>query len=420
MATSKSLDLINNQLKDEGKKFKLVVYRNKYQIRGTFKFSNGKKKRAYISLDLAAEEGSLREAKKRCDMISYRYEDVGFIPDVLPFEKVVAVSSGTNQIKVKDAKELFIEDWWNKRSIYEWWLDPDYEKEQNGSNRGKYKNKNESWFKPPTVQMLKDLRSWRGITPYINHLDSIEDSYLTVGALYQIAKSSYAVNTRGRREIVIRFQRLIKLCKQQNFDIGGDSFDLEDLKGKYKPKTKSNFTEEDLYKIILVLREKMPRWKWCWGALYVWGCRPSEVFNLVPNTGEAYGTANVLGLKEEGEGFEERTSLGDPEKLIKEFDLLNIDRPYEFNSSDKSYDPVKSKEFTDSWGKALRRVINNNDDLPKFLLYDIRHAYARRLIKKNIPTATCALSMGHDERIFKETYLKAINKKDMTDIQKLL
>ena len=90
------------------------------------------------------------------------------------------------------------------------------------------------------------------------------------------------------------------------------------------------------------------------------------------------------------------------------------------SSSDKSYDPVKSKEFTDSWGKALRRVINNNDDLPKFLLYDIRHAYARRLIKKNIPTATCALSMGHDERIFKETYLKAINKKDMTDIQKLL
>ena len=37
-----------------------------------------------------------------------------------------------------------------------------------------------------------------------------------------------------------------------------------------------------------------------------------------------------------------------------------------------------------------------------------------------LPTATCAFSMGHDERIFKETYLKAINKKDMSDIHELL
>ena len=89
-----TLDLINNQLKDEGKKFTLVAYRNKYQIRGTFRFSNGKKKRAYISLDVPAEELSLREAKKRCDMIFYRYEDLGFIPDVLPFEKVVEPKEG--------------------------------------------------------------------------------------------------------------------------------------------------------------------------------------------------------------------------------------------------------------------------------------------------------------------------------------
>ena len=137
-----TLDLINNQLKDEGKKFKLVVYRNKYQIRGTFRFSNGKKKRAYISLDVPAEEVSLREAKKRCDMIFYRYEDLGFIPDVLPFEKVVIDSGASNQILIKDAKELFIKDWWRKRSNYGWWLDPEYEKEKGGSDRGKYINRN--------------------------------------------------------------------------------------------------------------------------------------------------------------------------------------------------------------------------------------------------------------------------------------
>ena len=67
---------------------------------------------------------------------------------------------------------------------------------------------------------------------------------------------------------------------------------------------------------------------------------------------------------------------------------------------------------------ALIKKEDNN--FPKFTLYAIRHAYARRLIKRNIPDSTCALSMGNDVRIFKETYLRAMNKRDMTEIQKNL
>ena len=421
-----SLDLINNQLKDEGKKFTLVAYRNKYQIRGTFRFSNGKKKRAYISLDVPAEEVSLREAKKRADMIFYRYEDLGFIPDVLPFEKVVIDSGASNQILVKDAKELFIKDWWRKRSDYGWWLDPEYEKEKGGPDRGKYINRNKAGFKPPTTKMLSDLRSWRGITPYINHLDQISSNktYLTVGALYQIAKSTYAIDTKGRREIVMHFTKIIKLCKQANFDIGGDVIDLEDIKGNYRPKKRANITDEELIELVKEFRKRYPHWAWCTGAMLVWGCRVSETFNLTPNTGEAFGTANIYGLKEEGaEVFEDRTALGKPEELIKEFDLLNIDRPYYYNSSDQPYNPIKSKEFTDSWGKAFRRFLNQNaisgtTKFTKIKLYDIRHSYARRLIKLKLPTATAAKSMGNSEAIFTETYLKAMDKRDMAYIQK--
>ena len=78
--------------------------------------------------------------------------------------------------------------------------------------------------------MLSDLRSWRGITPYINHLDQItsDKTYLTVGALYQIAKSTYAIDTKGRREIVLHFTKIIKLCKSISFDVGGDVIDLEE------------------------------------------------------------------------------------------------------------------------------------------------------------------------------------------------
>ena len=158
--------------------------------------------------------------------------------------------------------------------------------------------------------------------------------------------------------------------------------------------------------------------------MLVWGCRVSETFNLTPNTGEAFGTANIYGLKEEGaEVFEDRTALGKPEELIKEFDLLNIDRPYYYNSSDQPYNPIKSKEFTDSWGKKFARVIkdlqtSSTTKFPKITLYDIRHAYARRLIKLNINTSSAADSMGNSEAIFTKTYLKAMNKRDMAYIQK--
>ena len=104
-----NLELLNQQIKDEGKKFSLVVYRDKFQLRGTFRFQNGIKKRAYINLDVPAEESNIREAKKRLDQIQYSIEDFGCVPDRLPFEKVVEPSKQSKQITCKEAKELYID-----------------------------------------------------------------------------------------------------------------------------------------------------------------------------------------------------------------------------------------------------------------------------------------------------------------------
>lgn len=415
-----NLDLLNKQIKEEGKKFTLVVYRDKFQLRGTFRFQNGIKKRAYINLDVPAEEIGIREAKKRLDMIQYSIEDFGYVPDRLPFEKVIT-SSQENLILVKDAKQLFIDDWWRNRTEHNWWK----LKDENGNVIPKQPNSLSKEQKlivkgkvsKASIEELKDKRSWEGIMPYINKLDQIENAPLTVGALYQIAKS-YPANSRGRKEIIIRFKTVIKLCKKNKFDIGGDSDDLDELKGKYTPKKKPNLTDDHLYRIIVDLREKMPKWSWAFGALYVWGCRPSEVFGLTPNKGEAFGTAHVYGLKEEQDGLEERTALGVPKHLIDEFNLLEIDRPCTFDNQYLKYDAIKAKQHTDSWAKALKRIVDKDDNLPKFTLYALRHAYARRLIKRNLPTATCAKSMGNDVRIFQDTYLEALDKRDISAIQK--
>ena len=70
-----------------------------------------------------------------------------------------------------------------------------------------------------------------------------------------------------------------------------------------------------------------------------------------------------------------------------------------------------------------RRFLNQNaisgtTKFTKIKLYDIRHSYARRLIKLNVPTATAAKCMGNGEGIFTDTYLKAMDKRDMAYIQK--
>ena len=407
-----NLEILNQQIKQEGKRFSLENHRGLFKIRGTFRFQNGIKKRSYINLDLTAEEINIREAKKRLDMIQYSIEDLGYVPDTLPFEKVIEISTESKQITCEEAKNLFIKNWWANRSDFEWWIV--YGKD----GRTRDKKLEQKRRKNATIQETKDKNSWNGIAPYINKLDQIANAPLSVGALYQIAKGYK--NARGRKEIVMRFQTIIKLCKKKGFDVGGNADDLDELKMKYVPKTKPNLSDDELIRYVIELREKLPKWKWCLGAMLVWGVRPSETFNLIPNTGEDLGTANVLGLKEEGEGFEERTALGCPKHLVEEFNLLDIDRPYTFNNLDLKYDALHAKNLTNAWAEDLREVIKKDDNFPKFTLYAIRHAYARRLLKRKLPTATCALSMGNDVRIFKETYLKAMNKRDMTEIQQSL
>lgn len=405
-----TLEKINNQLKDEGKKFTLVDHRGKFKLRGTFMFENGTKKRAYINLELVAEEGNTREAKKRADMIFYSMEDLGYVPNVLPHQKEV-IGTQSKQITVEEGIDLFIEDWWNNRSEYKWWEVYG----EDGKTRDKKLEK--ARRKIATIEETRDLNSWQGINPYLNKLRQIKSSKLNIGSLYEAMNRYTKPNSRGRKEAYIRYKKIVELAKRKGFDVGGDTFDLEGLRGRYVPKKKPNFTEKELYKYIVYLGEKLPKWKWCFGAMYVWGVRPSETFGLTPNESK---TAHVFGLKEELEGLEERTALASPVEVIEELDLFNIDRPWTYNGSDKKYDAMHAKQLVNGWGEDLRELINEDDNLPKFTLYAIRHAYARRLLKSNLSTAGCAESMGHDERIFKNTYLSSIKGRDMEELQKLL
>ncbi len=402
-----SLQKLNNQLKDDGYKFSVCVHKNSFHARGTFLLNDGSKKRKRIKLGVPADITRLSEARKRLTELQLVIEqNQNVLPETLPWEKKFKTQS--SQIEVKEAKKLYIKHWWkNKKSDFEWWV---IQNDDGTRNREAEKARN----KVATTQELTDKRSWSGISPYLNRLDDIANSPLSVGSLKYIAESNYPPGTRGRKQIVQIFKKVIELS--QSYDVGGFKEDLDQLQAnKYKAKKKPRIDDHKLLEIIDKLSIKMPEWGWCFKMMYTFGLRPSECFGAKVNPNL---TATVLGLKGDN-GLEERTAFTLTKSMIEVWNLWEIDRPYEYNMTDKKYDPIMDKQWTDQWGKKLRRVLKQ-EEMDKFTLYMIRHSWAIRAIKSKVNSAACAISMGHSLDVFESTYLSSIREQDISEIQESL
>ena len=401
------LQKLNNQLKDDGYKFSVCIHKNSFHARGTFLLNDGSKKRKRIKLGVPADITRLSEARKRLTELQLVIDqNQNVLPETLPWEKKFKTQS--SQIEVKEAKKLYIKHWWkNKKSDFEWWV---IQNDDGTRNREAEKARN----KVATTQELTDKRSWSGISPYLNRLDDIANSPLSVGSLKYIAESNYPPGTRGRKQIVQIFKKVIELS--QSYDVGGFKEDLDQLQAnKYKAKKKPRIDDHKLLEIIDKLSIKMPEWGWCFKMMYTFGLRPSECFGAKVNPNL---TATVLGLKGDN-GLEERTAFTLTKSMIEVWNLWEIDRPYEYNMTDKKYDPIKAKQWTDQWGKKLRRVLKQ-EEMDKFTLYMIRHSWAIRAIKSKVNSAACAISMGHSLDVFESTYLSSIREQDISEIQESL
>jgi hypothetical protein len=219
------LQKLNNQLKDDGYKFSVCVHKNSFHARGTFLLNDGSKKRKRIKLGVPADITRLSEARKRLTELQLVIDqNQNVLPETLPWEKKFKTQS--SQIEVKEAKKLYIKHWWkNKKSDFEWWV---IQNDDGTRNREAEKARN----KVATTQELTDKRSWSGISPYLNRLDDIANSPLSVGSLKYIAESNYPPGTRGRKQIVQIFKKVIELS--QSYDVGGFKEDLDQLQGQEK------------------------------------------------------------------------------------------------------------------------------------------------------------------------------------------
>ena len=185
---------------------------------------------------------------------------------------------------------------------------------------------------------------------------------------------------------------------------------------KISGKTKLNLEDDQLLEIVIKLRDLMPEWKWSLGMIYCYGLRPSEVFGA--NVNKEDKTCTVLGLKGEGYELKQRIAFTLDKSLVDIFDLNNIDRPWEYNMSDKKYDAIYSKIKTDQMGKRLKRIIKK-ENFPKFTLNMIRHSWAKRAIKSKFSSSDCAISMGYSIKEFQDKYLISVKKLDIADMQEI-
>ena len=178
---------------------------------------------------------------------------------------------------------------------------------------------------------------------------------------------------------------------------------MDELRTHYHPKISEFPDEEQLLELVQSLRDDQT-WGWCTAALYIYGCRPSEIFSLQPKTD---GTAKVLTIKQQKKIPFWRTALALPQELIEPLNLFEISKPVQYKKA-KQYDSLEAKSWTDRWNKWLKKNCGHQS----LHLYDIRHAWAIRSIRMNLPTGAGATSMGHEVNVHVKTYISAISEVD--------
>lgn len=68
---------------------------------------------------------------------------------------------------------------------------------------------------------------------------------------------------------------------------------------------------------------------------------------------------------------------------------------------------MEAKRLTDHWAKWLKARA------PGLRLYDLRHSWAIRSIRTNVPTGLAARCMGHDIAVHCSTYHHALQQSDV-------
>jgi integrase len=139
---------------------------------------------------------------------------------------------------------------------------------------------------------------------------------------------------------------------------------------------------------------KNPEWQWVFGMCAVYGLRPHEVqeVKLTPEYEAKVGDSTKTGY---------RVVWPAPQAWVEKFDLPNGEKP-----------KCKPDQFTN----RANIVIHTRGPSP-FALYNLRHAYAIRLLLAGVPSSLAARLMGHSVAIHERVYQRWLDAAELTKLR---
>ncbi len=362
----KQLKLLNENLLQRGIFFKVVRIRKSLFARGTFLLIDGTKQRKRVSLGLKAAtfEKDFALVEERAIQFHLQIRKLGHLPAKDWWMQKFEPQKQSFKILVKEAVVELEKNFWlgkTKTSA-----------QSNTWNRINCELKK----LPPGAELTADL--------LVAHIrETPENSNSRVKAC-QYYKRLGRVNSISGLE---------KIDPLQAVDYKPEKFDAPD--------------EEHLQDLVEILRED-ERWGWCFAALYVYGCRPSEVFSLQLNKD---GTGRVLTIKGKNKQPTWRTCLALPQHCVDSLNLQEVSRPWEVLEP-KEYDSKRARELVNQWGKWLRTKRGHME----LTLYLVRHSWAVRSLRRNIQTKLAAKCMGNSVGEHVKTYLCFQEQKNVAEI----
>ena len=362
------LEATNAALRARGVKLKLVEQAGRFYARGTVPRPDGSRSQQRLSLSLPAEPGSLVEAELRVLQLWTALQGGTFRAQSLPWEAEITESSGSPLQSVSTVAaaidDLQVDFWAGK------------------------------------VRTSAAERTWDRIDLELRRLPP--GAQLSVDLLVAVAASTVA-GSRTRLESCKVFKRLGKLAGLEGVER------LDALRTPYEPGRRELPGDDALLELLERTRSH-PAYGWCTAALVVYGCRPAEVFSLSP-AGD--GTARVLTVKRKGKLPIWRTALALPKSWVDQFQLQEIQRRWDCTSP-SAYDSLEARRLTQAWGKWFVA------QAPGLQLYDLRHAWAVRSIRRNLNASLAAKTLGHSLAVHHSTYHQWLEQSDVAAAAALL
>jgi hypothetical protein len=177
------------------------------------------------------------------------------------------------------------------------------------------------------------------------------------------------------------------------------SFDYEELQDIARGYTASAITPRDIPKDddieALAKKIRAPHWAWMYSMCATYGLRPHEIVEC-----EITSDGNCEVGDETKTGFHIAWPCN--ERWVETFNLRKVHRP---------------QQCVVTVTKAANLYLHTRGPIP-FPLYNLRHAYAIRLLMKGVPVELGAQLMGHSLEVHSRTYHRWIQAGQITKLRK--